>query len=79
MRVTWLYREAGKHPLADSRNRPVAPRLLTLQASERVLLLSGSLSSARHPAHSSAAEGSDQGLPSLHYEARIKWGRGGRG
>lgn len=31
MRVTWLYREASKHPLADSRNCPVAPRLLTLQ------------------------------------------------
>lgn len=31
MRVTWLYREVSKHTLADSRNRPVAPRLLTLQ------------------------------------------------
>lgn len=75
MRATWSYREASKHPLADSRNCPAVPRLTDCAASGRLLLLSGSLSlPAPHPAHSSAAKGSDQGLLSLHYEACIKVG-----
>ena len=44
MRVTWSYREASKHPLADSRNRPAVPRLADCAASHRLLLFSGSLS-----------------------------------
>lgn len=71
MRVTWSYREASKHPLADSRNRPAVPRLADCAASGRLLLSLGLC--PPHP-HSSAAKGSDQGLPSLHYEARMKVG-----
>lgn len=49
MRVTWSYREASKHPLADSRNRPAVPRLDDCAASRRLLLLSGSLSRPHPP------------------------------
>ena len=72
---TTAKRGGQQAPTGGLQKPPSGAQAADSAASGRLLLLSGSLSlPARHPAHSSAAEGSDQGLPTLHYVARIKVG-----